>query len=96
MLSCSERITGTLSVNITWNGGYDITRIEILDQSPHGASNLITLIDGGLNESYVAVNIEAIGQNFQIDFLVNIYGEQWPPNDFIVGSWTDDCILLHK
>lgn len=95
-LPCSERITGILSVNIIWNGNYNITRIEILDQSSHGASGLVTLIDGGLNASYVAVNIQAISQNFQIDFIINIYGEQWPSNDFIIGAWTDNCILLHR
>lgn len=94
--SYSEHITGISSVNVTWNGRYNITCIEILDQTYQEESGIITLIDGGLNVSYVELNIRAASQNFQINVIINIYGEEWPPNDFIIGRKTEECILLHK
>lgn len=69
-----------------------IVKVEALDQS-FGA--FVTITYGGVNTNYVSLTIRELFEGSAIDFIVNIYAESSVPNDLIVGSLTENSVLLH-
>lgn len=73
-----ERVTTAAEetfLRFDWSGPYVITRIEALDQSSGQGGELI-LVQGGLNTSEVIMYFTPLWPLLQIDFIIDIYGEQ--------------------
>lgn len=58
-----------------WRGPYVITKIEAFDQSS-GQGGELMLVQGGLNTSEVIMYFTPLWPLLQIDFIIDIYGEE--------------------
>lgn len=84
----SERIISSV---FTWNGPFNIVKIEILDQNATGA----IVDDIFVFFTSIIILLERIFDNSEIDFIINIYAENLRSNDIFYGNLTENSVLLH-
>lgn len=84
----------TSSFIFDWYGPFNIVKIEALDQS-EGLGGIVTNYTGGVNHSMISLRIEGVLANYDNDFIINVYVENKPNNDFLQGDLTQNSILLH-
>lgn len=91
----SERVIACRNATITWHGLYNITRIEILEQS-NTTTGYVSWLEGGVNNFHVRIVFNAYyPYDGQLDFSVNIFGEPLASNYFVVGEQTPNIRLVH-
>lgn len=92
----SENVTGTHGNTLYWDGLYEISRVEALDQS-NGTGGFVSWFNGGVSFRYLIIRFEPVdSMNGTIDFVLNILTEPLIQNDFIVGNKTGNSVLAHQ
>lgn len=96
VLAHSERFTNSWCGFLIWKGLFNITRIEVLDQTSGHA--YLKRLEGGINTFQVRLTFDTpLPHVGDVDFIVKIYGEpmeRYPSNDLILGADTPNSRLM--
>lgn len=95
IFSFSERVTSYNGSGLfSWRGPFAITMVQALDQN-EGLGGYVFQAALNWEFSYVYLYMTSVSQNSTIDFIVNVFVENRPNNDFINGNLTENSVSLH-
>lgn len=90
-----ERVIASDNATITWHGMFNITRVEILNQS-NTTNGYVSWLEGGVNSFHIRIVFNAYyPYDGKLDFIINIYGEPLAANYFVIGEQTPNSRLVH-